>query len=132
MTTSPSFLHLGHWKTLTAGHSFSHDKTLPEYIELDSMQQDIRSACPQLINYALRWGFSDARWQYMYTVMILKDASVNKIHRPRVNHIYEADYNLTLVGIKWRALMHHAAVDNGRCNNGQYSCHNRSPITTCH
>jgi hypothetical protein len=90
------------------------------------MQQDICRARIQLINYALGWGFSYARWQNIVNIMILKDAGVNKIHRLRVLHIYEADYNLIL-GIKWRALMHHAA-DKGRLNNGQYGRHGRSPI----
>ena len=58
--------------------------------------------------------------------MILKDAGVNKLHRLRVLHIYKADYNLIL-GMKWRALMHHAA-DKGRLNNGQYGRHGRSPL----
>ena len=50
--------------------------------------------------------------------MIQKEPGNSKIHRLRVIHIYEADYNLIL-GLKWRELMH-AAEDEGLLNDGQY------------
>jgi hypothetical protein len=39
--------------------------------------------------------------------MILKEPDNHKIHRLRVLHPFEADYNLIL-GVKWRQLMRHA------------------------
>ena len=51
-------------------------------------------------------------------MMILKEELNTKIHRLRVIHLYEADYNL-LLGVKWRKLMHHA-VDNKLLHNSQY------------
>ena len=38
-------------------------------------------------------------------MMILKEEGNTKIHRLRVIHLFEADYNL-LLGIKWRQLIH--------------------------
>ena len=125
-TTSPSSLHLGHWKALLARHDQNHDPTSDACKELDAMQSDIRRARLTLINYALRWGFSYDRWKNIVNVMILKDPGVFKIHRLRVIHIYEADYNLIL-GIKWRALIHSAA-DKKQLNNGQYGRPERSPM----
>jgi hypothetical protein len=50
--------------------------------------------------------------------MILKEANNHKIHRLRVLHLYEADYNLIL-RVKWRQLMRHAEA-NHTLNEGQY------------
>jgi hypothetical protein len=50
--------------------------------------------------------------------MLQKEAGNSKIHRLRVIHLYEADYNLIL-GLKWRELMH-AAEDEQLLNDGQY------------
>jgi hypothetical protein len=39
--------------------------------------------------------------------ILFKDPDNVRIHRTRVIHIYEADYNLTL-GIKWRMALYQA------------------------
>ena len=51
-------------------------------------------------------------------VMILKEPGNFRIHRLRVIHLYEADYNLIL-SVKWRQIVH-AAKDKGILNPGQY------------
>jgi hypothetical protein len=48
--------------------------------------------------------------------MIQKDPGSVKIHRLRVIHLYEADYNL-LLGIKWREAMH---LSEDKLNPSQY------------
>jgi hypothetical protein len=55
---------------------------------------------------------------YCFWSVLEKDPETPKIHRLRVIHLYEADYNLIL-GVKWRALLHHACH---RClmNPSQY------------
>lgn len=49
-TTSPSSLHLGHWKALLARHDQSHDPTSEACKELDAMQLDIHRARLPLID----------------------------------------------------------------------------------
>ena len=51
---------------------------------------------PHLINYALERGYSYRQWQTIANTMLFKDPGSFKIHRTRVIHIYEADFNLIL------------------------------------
>jgi len=123
-TTSPSGLHLGHWHALIARHDHSHNKESKECRNLDKKQQDIIALRLTLINYALKWGYSFERWKVVVNVMILKEPGNVKIHRLRVIHLYEADYNLILA-TKWRAMIH-SAEDAGSINEGLYARSNRS------
>jgi len=123
-TTSPSGLHLGHWHALIARHEHSGNKKSNECCILDRKQQDIRTLRLSLINYALKWGYSFERWKTVVNVMILKEPGNVKIHRLRVIHLYEADYNLILA-TKWRSMIH-AAEDAGTINEGLYARQNRS------
>ena len=50
--------------------------------------------------------------------MLEKDPGIPKIHRLRVIHLYEANYNLIL-GVKWRRVLHHA-VQSNLINEGCY------------
>jgi len=50
--------------------------------------------------------------------MILKEPGNFRIHRLRVIHLYEADYNLIL-SVKWRQIVH-AAKDKRLLNPGEY------------
>ena len=50
--------------------------------------------------------------------MIMKEPGNCKIHRLRIIHLYEADYNL-IMGVKWRQLQ--KSADQSRLlNNGQH------------
>ena len=49
-----------------------------------------------MMNIAIKNGIALDRWCKSVTVMIEKDIGVPKIHRIRVIHLYEADYNLFL------------------------------------
>ena len=69
-TTSPSGLHLEHFKALIASHKFSSeppdDETAEESAkreELNQMQRDLRGLHLSLINYALERGNSFQRWK---------------------------------------------------------------------
>ena len=59
------------------------------------------------MNYCIKNGYVLKRWKTIINTMIFKESGNYKIHRLRVIHIYEADFNLMLA-IKWRQLMHHA------------------------
>ena len=53
-------------------------------------------------------GIAYDRWKTVVNISMLeKDPGNPKIHRLRVIHIYEADYNL-LLSIQWQTLMHSA------------------------
>ncbi|KAI2506424.1 hypothetical protein MHU86_8050 [Fragilaria crotonensis] len=125
-TTSPSGMHLGHYKALISRHSFSSDAPdedlTPEFIasrdELNYRQQALRQLRLDMINYALERGYSLQRWQKVVNTMLFKDPDNVRLHRTRVIHIYEADFNLFL-GIKWRAAMHQAE-DLRLLNEGQF------------
>jgi hypothetical protein len=131
-TTSPSGLHLGHYKALIARHSFStnvpNDKLTADFRaqrdELNRIQAEIRRTHLLLVNYALERGYSYKRWRTVANTILFKDVDNNvKIHRTRVIHIYEADLNLCL-GIKWQAAMHQAE-DLQLLNEGQHGSRTR-------
>jgi hypothetical protein len=50
--------------------------------------------------------------------MLLKEPNNPRIHRLRVIHLYEADFNL-LLGVKWRNIIHHS-LDNDTLHPSQY------------
>jgi hypothetical protein len=58
------------------------------------------------------------RWQKVVNTILFKDSDNVRLHRTRVIHIYEADFNLFL-GIKWRTAMHQAE-DFRLLNEGQF------------
>ena len=122
-TTSPSGLHLGHWKALVLPHTHSHGEhktkeARERAAELDAMQEELFTLRLQMLNYATRWGYSYRRWQEVVNTMILKKEGDTRIHRLRVIHLYEADYNL-LLAVKWREALH-AAEEAGTIHEGQY------------
>jgi len=110
-STSPSGRHLGRYKSLfTHGpHHIEADEN-PEEIpkqQLTDLQKDIATAIVALINFCIKTGYILERWKTIINTMIFKDPGNFKIHRLRVIHLYEADFNL-LLAIKWRQLLHSA------------------------
>jgi exonuclease III len=104
-TTSPSGFHLGHSKALLA----EHDKQLdsPEGIFIEECRQKLQDWQIRLLNVALNNKYSYQRWKVIVNVMILKEPANYKLHRLRVIHLYEHDYNLVL-GIKWKEIIRHS------------------------
>ncbi len=135
-TTSPSGMHLGHYKALFAKHNYSHVPPLDRAVnqddpqvqehnrqltlkaEYDQMQQSLVELHLSLLIYALERGYSFQRWQCIANTILFKEPGNVKIHRTRVIHIYEADFNLML-GIKWRAALYQAEALN-QLNEGQF------------
>ena len=117
--TSPSGLHLGHYRSLIARHSYSErDPEDQDKQRLDRMQSELRLLHLRLINYALTRGYSYKRWQQVVNSMLWKEPGNHKIHRTRVIHLFEADYNLAL-NLKWREASLQAER-NGLLYKGQY------------
>ena len=87
-TTSPSGMHLGHYKALIARHSYSttapdDDLTLEfrkRRDELNFRQDALRSLHLRLINYALERGYSYRRWQKVANTILFKDKDNVRTH----------------------------------------------------
>ena len=101
-STSPSGRHLGHYRSLLPNLPVHSEATE----ELDAKRQDLVNMHHAVTDYALTHGYSYCRWKKVVNVMLEKEPGNPKIHRLRVIHLYEADYNLIL-GVKWRELIHH-------------------------
>ena len=101
-TTSPSGFHLGHSKALISSHDL--DTLSPEGESLEQQRSDLIEWQVSLLNCALSNQYSFKRWQHIVNVMILKEPGDLRIHRLRVIHLYEQDYNLVLA-IKWRKMI---------------------------
>ena len=71
-------------------------KTTPTLLQA----KRILKAHYQILHYATRRGISMRRWRKVVNSMIEKEPGNPRIHRLRVIHLYEADYNL-LLGIFW-------------------------------
>jgi hypothetical protein len=71
------------------------------------MQSSLLRLHVQMLNYALERGYAYRRWRTVVNTILFKDPDNVRIHRTRVIHIYEADYNLML-GIKWRKALYQA------------------------
>jgi hypothetical protein len=125
-TTSPSGVDLGHYKALINPHSLNLDSD--EGVTLEARRKKIISAHVSLINYAIRNRFTYERWKTIVNVMIQKEPGNNKIHRLRVIHIYEADFN-GLLGIKWKELLHQA-TQNQAIHSGQHGARPGHEATT--
>ena len=102
-STSPSGLHLGHYKALIGKHSIPLDTR--EGKALEAKRKQMIRAQVQLINYAMKHGYVYPRWKTVVNVMIEKEPGNAKIHHLRVIHLYEADYNFIL-GVKWRQMLY--------------------------
>jgi ribonuclease HI len=82
------------------------------------MQQDLLEVHMTLLNYGLSRGYAFQRWKTVANTILFKDPGVIKIHRTRVIHLYEADYNLAM-GLKWRKALHQAEILKS-LHNGQF------------
>jgi len=100
--TSPSGRHLGRYKSLFSKGLFTQGDE--EFEEFSAKQEIIAKLIVEVINYCIRKGHVLKRWLTVINTMICKDIGNFKIHRLRVLHLYEADFNL-LLGVKWRELI---------------------------
>ena len=96
--------------------------------ELNSKQAELIELHLALINYALERGTTYKRWQTIANSIIFKDPDTTKLHRIRVIHICEADYNLVLGRVKWRSAMQRAE-EMQVLNEGQYGWRNSRRAT---
>lgn len=117
-TTSPSGRHLGRYKALYTPIRQDEEEVAEGEITIKDKQKAIASLLLSVINYCLRNSYALNRWKTVINMMIFKDPGNFKIHRLRVIHLYEADFNLILA-VKWRQLLR-AADNKDLINAGQY------------
>lgn len=122
-STSPSGMHLGHYKASIARHEYTDIDSSDELAsanqdEWNHMQSCLLKLQVQLLNYAMERGYSYNRWKQVVNAILFKDTDNVRIHRTRVIHLYEADYNLML-GIKWRMALYQAEALR-ELHDGQY------------
>ena len=110
-------MHLGHLKAYWAHHTLPDNSK--EAKELETIRARILHGHLVLLNYALQFGYPYACWKRIVNTMLEKDPGQPKIHRLRVIHLYEADYNLIL-GVKWRKVLRHACT-KGLLNDSCYA-----------
>jgi len=115
-TTSPSGRHLGRYKALFV-HIPQSTEDIPTHdISYKAKQQFIIRALVSIINFCLKTGHVLECWKTIINTMIFKETGNYQIHRLRVIHIYEADFNLVLA-VKWRQLLqssdHHGIINDG-------------------
>jgi hypothetical protein len=124
-STSPSGRHLSMYKALLVRTSATDSA---EITDLRYIQASLIQVHVNLINYCLRFRYSLRRWKEIVNVMILKSVGEYYIHRLRVIHVYEADFNFIL-GIKWKQLLHRAEATN-LLHGGQYDSRPGREATT--
>jgi hypothetical protein len=95
-STSPSGCHLG----LRRIPAFITDSK-----EQEKIRQRIQQVQADVINLPIGLGFSPTRWQVVINAMLEKIPGKPLLHKLRVIHILEADYNLALKEIFGRRLM---------------------------
>ena len=116
-TTSPSGFHLSHSKALVVPLCFEEDdKDTAQIIE--QQRSDLIEWQVDLLNLAISNKYCMERWKSIVNVMILKEPNNHRIHRLRVIHLYEQDYNLILA-IKWRQMIQNCS-NNQLLHPGQF------------
>jgi len=127
-TTSPSGRHLGRYKALFVHIPQSPEDILLHDISYKAKQQYIVKALVAIINFCLKTGHVLERWKTIINTMIFKETGNYQIHRLRVIHIYEADFNLVLA-VKWRQLLQssdHLGLINDGLFGGRPGCEAQS------
>jgi hypothetical protein len=108
-STSPSGRHLGHYKAL--------------------IQDPVLLSClTKFMNIAVKSGISISRWSRATNVMLEKDPGNPCIHRLRIIHLFEADFNFYMK-IQWGKRLVCRATKHQLLNTGQFgSVPNHSPM----
>lgn len=106
-STSPSGRHLSHQHALLQPHG------IDEIIEPDDHEKAEKSRALNwyvqhgVVSYGIKHGYTFNRWKQVVNAMIEKEPGNPQLHRLRVIHLYESDYN-SLLGIKMRQVLHKA------------------------
>jgi hypothetical protein len=117
-STSPSGGHLSHQHTLFQPHGIDELIKPKEYKAAEVARKANWFAQHSIVTYGIKYGYSFDRWKQVVNSMIEKDPGNPQLHRLRVIHLYESDYN-ALLGIRMRQVVHNAE-DKKLLNPGTY------------
>lgn len=115
-STSPSGRHLSHQHALLQPHGIDKKADPVEYKKAEQSRLKNWEAQHAIVSYGIRYGYTFARWKQVINAMIEKEPGNPQLHRLRVIHLYESDYN-SLLGIKMRQVVH-KAEDRHSFNSG--------------
>jgi hypothetical protein len=115
-STSPSGMHLGHYKALVLQND--SDPSTAEGKLIKTQCKALISAQFAMINYTIKQSYSYTRWKNIVNNMIKKEPGNLKVHGLGVIHIYKADFNFVLQA-RWRTLLQHAE-ESKSLHPGQY------------
>jgi DNA-binding transcriptional MerR regulator len=99
-STSPSGRHLGHYKAI---------------IKDDTLLQCLT----KFMHVAIKSGIAIRRWSQATNVMLEKDPGRPLIHRLRIIHLFEADFNLYMK-CQWGKRLVQRAAKHNLLNSGQF------------
>jgi hypothetical protein len=115
-STSPSGRHLGHYHAILKVDVLKPNSA--EALVTAESRNSIWTIHHSLFDYGIRNAHCFSRWKQIVNAMIEKEPGNPSIHRLRVIHLYENDYNL-LLGTHYRKAVH-AAEDSILLNNGNF------------
>ena len=104
-STSPSGRHLSHQHALFQPHGIDCHQEPDTHDIAEQSREDNWQLQHGIVAYAVKHGFCLDRWKQVVNAMIEKEPGNPLLHRLRVIHLYESDYN-SLLGIKMRQVIH--------------------------
>ncbi len=117
-STSPSGRHLSHQHALFQPHGIDPSTHPEDHDTAEQARTDVWQLQHGVVAYAVKHGYAFRRWRQVVNAMIEKEPGNPQLHRLRVIHLYESDYN-SLLGIKMRQLIH-SCEDKRSLNRGTY------------
>jgi hypothetical protein len=99
--TSPSGVHLGHYKSLLKPVMEGEDDTMEVNLTILNMQNIMFQTQLDMVNLATELGEPLQRWQKATNIAIPKQPGILNIDKFRNIHIYECDFN-AMLSIKWK------------------------------
>ena len=115
-STSPSGRHLGHYHALLKPDGLTKDSE--DATNLAADRDEIWKIHHTMFEYGISNAHCYTRWKNIVNAMIEKEPGNPWIHRLRVIHLYENDYNL-LIGSQYRKAVHQAE-DAEAINDGNF------------
>jgi endonuclease/exonuclease/phosphatase family metal-dependent hydrolase len=109
--TSPSGLHLGHFKSLLVNVYTQDNGKCEVDNEIASAQLELFEATLDIVNLAIVSERPLSRWKVATNIVIPKKKGSNDVKHLRNIHIYECDLN-ALLSLKWKEALSNAETED--------------------